>query len=89
MSETTMLVSNPYQGHRKRRRHGWTALAGRFEVRVVDHDSKPCPQGEIGGIEVRSECVSRLLCMPEKPPRNLRMELLKTGDVGRFDETVI
>lgn len=86
MSETTMLVSNPYQGHRKGGTVG-LPLPG-VSVRVVDHDSKPCPQGEIGGIEVKGPNVFQgYWRMPEKTAEEFTEDhYFKTGDVGRFDE---
>ena len=51
MSETVMLVSNPYQGERIGGSVG-VVLPG-VEVRVVGDSGKLCGPDEIGGIEVR------------------------------------
>ncbi|MBC3880399.1 malonyl-CoA synthase [Undibacterium sp. LX40W] len=86
MSETTMLVSNPYLGRRKAGTVGM-ALEG-ISVRVVDEHGKACRQGEIGGIEVHGPNVFQgYWRMPEKTAEEFTLDgYFRTGDVGRFDE---
>ncbi|HVL77433.1 MAG TPA: malonyl-CoA synthase [Noviherbaspirillum sp.] len=85
MSETTMLVSNPYDGERRAGTVGFP-LPG-VEVRVVDGEGRPCRQGEIGDIQVRGPNVFKgYWRMPEKTAEEFTADgFFKTGDVGRFD----
>lgn len=71
MSETVMLVSNPYQGERIGGSVG-VVLPG-VEVRVVGDSGKLCGPDEIGGIEVRGPNILRAtgVC-PRRPPKSLR-----------------
>ena len=64
-----MLVSNPTMANRKGGTVG-LPLSG-VAVRVVDQNGKPCPNGEIGGIEVKGLNVFQgYWRMPEKLPRS-------------------
>ena len=86
MSETTMLVSNPYIGERKAGTVG-IPLEG-ISVRVVNEHGKACQQGEIGGIEVKGPNVFQgYWRMPEKTAEEFTSDgYFRTGDVGKFDE---
>ncbi|HZW23556.1 malonyl-CoA synthase [Noviherbaspirillum sp.] len=86
MSETTMLVSNPYEG----KRVGGTVglpLPG-VSVRVVKGDGTPCEAGEVGDIQVKGPNVFQgYWRMPEKTAEEFTADgYFKTGDVGKFDE---
>lgn len=89
MSETTMLVSNPYEG----KRIGGTVglpLPG-VSVRVVKGDGTPCETGEVGDIQVKGPNVFKgYWRMPEKTAEEFTADrydcYFKTGDVGKFDE---
>lgn len=85
MSETTMLVSNPYEG----KRAGGTVglpLPG-VAVRVVKSDGTPCATDEIGDIQVKGPNVFKgYWRMPEKTAEEFTADgFFKTGDVGKFD----
>ncbi|VCU72247.1 Long-chain-fatty-acid--CoA ligase [Pigmentiphaga humi] len=87
MSETVMLVSNPYdpaQGERRGSTVGMP-LPG-VSVRVVDDAGQPCPPGTIGNIEVRGPNVFQgYWRMPEKTRQEFTADgWFKTGDVGRW-----
>jgi malonyl-CoA/methylmalonyl-CoA synthetase len=85
MSETTMLVSNPYDGERRAGSVGFP-LPG-VRVRVAGPDGKPCAVGEIGDIQVAGPNVFKgYWRMPEKTAEEFTADgFFKTGDVGRFD----
>jgi malonyl-CoA/methylmalonyl-CoA synthetase len=85
MSETTMLVSNPYDGERIGGTVGMP-LPG-VSVRVVKSDGTPCEVDEIGNIEVKGPNVFKgYWRMPEKTVEEFTADgYFKTGDVGRFD----
>jgi malonyl-CoA/methylmalonyl-CoA synthetase len=85
MSETTMLVSNPYDGERRAGSVGFP-LPG-VRVRVAGPDGKPCAVGEIGDIQVAGPNVFKgYWRMPEKTVEEFTADgFFKTGDVGRFD----
>jgi malonyl-CoA/methylmalonyl-CoA synthetase len=85
MSETAMLVSNPYDGNRRPGTVG-LPLPG-VGLRIVGEDGKPCPWGEIGGIEVRGPNVfGGYWRMPEKTREEFTADgWFRTGDVGRID----
>ena len=89
MSETVMLTSNPYHAADGERRAGTVGypLPG-VGVRVHDDQGRPCPTGEIGGIEVRGPNVfSGYWRMPEKTKEEFTADgWFKTGDVGKIDE---
>lgn len=84
MSETVMLVSNPYKGSRIGGSVG-VALPG-VEVRVVNETGKRCGSNEIGGIEVRGPNIFKgYWRMPEKTAEEFTKDgWFKTGDVGRW-----
>jgi malonyl-CoA/methylmalonyl-CoA synthetase len=84
MSETVMLVSNPYQGERIGGSVG-VVLPG-VEVRVVNESGQSCGPNEIGGIEVRGPNVFKgYWRMPEKTAEEFTKNgWFKTGDVGRW-----
>lgn len=86
MSETTMLVSNPYEGERRAGTVGFP-LPG-VAVRVVAGDGRPCLPGEIGDIQVQGPNVFKgYWRMPEKTAEEFTADgYFKTGDVGRFDD---
>ena len=76
---------NPYDGIRKPGTVG-LPLNGQ-EVRVVDADGVPVPQGERGEVVVRGANVMRgYLGRPEETAKTLAGGWLHTGDVGVFDE---
>jgi malonyl-CoA/methylmalonyl-CoA synthetase len=85
MSETTMLVSNPYGGDRIGGTVG-LPLPG-VSVRVVNGDGKPCGIDEIGDIQVKGPNIFKgYWRMPEKTAEEFTPDgYFKTGDVGRFD----
>ena len=86
MSETTILVSNPYDGERIGGTVG-IPLPG-VSVRVAKPDSTPCGTNEIGGLEVKGRNVFRgYWRMPEKTAEEFTTDgYFKTGDIGKFDE---
>ena len=76
---------NPYDGVRKPGTVG-LPLPGQ-EVRVVDPDGHPVPQGERGEIVIRGANVMRgYLGRPEDTAKTIVDGWLHTGDVGIFDE---
>jgi len=87
MSETVMLVSNPYFAARGPRLAGTVgvALPG-VELRVVRDDGRACAPGEIGAVEVRGPNVfSGYWRMPEKTAEEFTRDgWFRTGDVGHF-----
>ena len=84
MSETVMLVSNPYQGSRVGGSVG-VPLPG-VEVRVVNESGSLCGVNEIGAIEVRGPNIFKgYWRMPEKTAEEFTKDgWFKTGDVGRW-----
>ena len=89
MSETAMLVSNPYYGEAAAVRRAGTVglpLPG-TKVRVVDDEGAACPVDEIGHIQVQGPNVfAGYWRMPEKTAEEFTADgYFKTGDVGRFD----
>lgn len=85
MSETAMLVSNPYEGERIGGTVG-LPLPG-VSVRVVKSDGAPCGVDEVGDIQVKGPNVFHgYWRMPEKTAEEFTEDgYFKTGDVGRFD----
>jgi len=87
MSETVMLVSNPYSARLGARIAGTVGmpLPG-VGVRVVSEDGTMCPVGEIGHVQVRGPNVfSGYWRMPEKTKEEFTGDgWFKTGDVGHF-----
>jgi malonyl-CoA/methylmalonyl-CoA synthetase len=91
MSETLMLVSNPYFGIAARERIGGTVgvpLPG-IAVRVVNDDGSMCSVGEIGNVQVKGPNVfSGYWRMPEKTTEEFTADgFFKTGDIGYFGAT--
>ncbi len=90
MSETTMLVSNPYAGPRIGGTVG-LPLPG-VSVRVVKNAGgnphAACATGEIGDIQVKGPNVFKgYWRMPEKTAEEFTDDgYFKTGDVGKFDD---
>ena len=84
MSETTMLVSNPYQGARIGGTVG-LPLPG-VSVRVVDALNQECAAEAIGDIQVKGPNVFKgYWRMPEKTAEEFTCDgYFKTGDVGKF-----
>jgi malonyl-CoA/methylmalonyl-CoA synthetase len=84
MTETSMITSNPLDGDRRPGTVGF-ALPG-VDVRVGD-DGRPCPAGEIGGIEVRGPNVfSGYWRRPELAATEFTADgYFRTGDLGTFD----
>jgi malonyl-CoA/methylmalonyl-CoA synthetase len=84
MSETVMLVSNPYKGARVGGSVGLPLTD--VKVRVVDENNKPCPINTIGSIQVKGPNVFKgYWRMPEKTAEEFTADgWFKTGDVGRF-----
>jgi len=87
MSETVMLVSNPYFGTARERLAGTVGvpLPG-VEVRIVRDDGGACEVGEIGKVEVRGPNVfAGYWRMPEKTAEEFTADgWFRTGDVGCF-----
>jgi malonyl-CoA/methylmalonyl-CoA synthetase len=87
MSETVMLVSNPYFGTARERIAGTVGMAlPGVQVRVVHDDGSPCAPGEIGRVEVRGPNVfGGYWRMPEKTAEECTADgYFRTGDVGQF-----
>jgi malonyl-CoA/methylmalonyl-CoA synthetase len=86
MSETAMLTSNPYAPEQGERRGGTVGFPlPSVSVRVSDEKGGLCPDGEIGGIEVKGPNVfAGYWRMPEKNKEEFTAD--KTGDVGKIDE---
>ena len=87
MSETGMLVSNPYH-ERDGQRFGGTVgkpLPG-VSLRIMGEDGQPCKPGEIGMIEVRGPGIFKGYWeMPEKTKEEFAADgWFRTGDMGRF-----
>jgi len=87
MSETVMLVSNPYDSALGERLGGTVGqpLPG-VSARVVDDAGAACPPGEIGNIQVQGPNVFKgYWRMPEKTKEEFTADgWFKTGDVGRW-----
>lgn len=87
MSETIMLVSNPYFGTPRDRLAGTVGvpLPG-VEVRVVKAGNEPCAIGEVGDVQVRGPNVFKgYWRMPEKTREEFTADgWFRTGDVGAF-----
>jgi len=87
MSETVMLVSNPYDAALGERIGGTVGmpLPG-VSVRVVNSEGQPCEPGVIGNVEVMGPNVFKgYWRMPEKTAEEFTADgWFKTGDVGRF-----
>ena len=87
MSETLMLVSNPYFGTPRERIGGTVGvpLPG-VAVRVVDERGMRVPGGEIGQVQVRGPNVfGGYWRLPEKTAEEFTPDgFFRTGDVGHF-----
>lgn len=87
MSETLMLVSNPYFGTPRDRIAGTVGVPlPDVSVRVVRDDGTPCDNGEIGHVLVKGPSVfSGYWRMPEKTAEEFTEDgWFRTGDVGQF-----
>ena len=87
MSETVMLVSNPYLAAQGARIAGTVGLPlPGVDVRVVRDDGNACAAGEVGNVEVRGPNVfAGYWRMPEKTAEEFTADgWFKTGDVGHF-----
>ncbi|MFN7780867.1 MAG: malonate--CoA ligase [Betaproteobacteria bacterium] len=87
MSETVMLVSNPYFGTPRERIGGTVGLPlPGVAVRVVRDDGAECAVGEIGQVQVRGPNVFRgYWRMPGKTAEEFTADgWFRTGDVGHF-----
>lgn len=87
MSETVMLVSNPYFGVAADRVAGTVGLPlPGVEVRIVKDDGSACRTGEVGQVQVRGPSVfSGYWRMPEKTTEDFTADgFFRTGDVGHF-----
>jgi malonyl-CoA/methylmalonyl-CoA synthetase len=84
MSETVMLVSNPYAGERRRGTVG-QALEGVL-VRVVDDQGQVLGANQIGHIQVKGPNVFKgYWQMPDKTAEEFTADgFFKTGDMGRW-----
>jgi len=84
MSETVMLVSNPYKGERVGESVGMP-LPG-VKVRVMNENNKLCGVDEIGSIQVKGPNIFKgYWRMPEKTAEEFTKDgWFKTGDVGRW-----
>jgi malonyl-CoA/methylmalonyl-CoA synthetase len=85
MSETNMLVSNPYDGRRVGGSVG-LPLPG-VSVRVVNEQDLPCSADQIGAIQVKGPNVFKgYWRMQEKNGDDFTSDgYFVTGDVGKFD----
>jgi malonyl-CoA/methylmalonyl-CoA synthetase len=84
MSETTMLVSNPYDGERISGTVG-LPLPG-VSVRIAKPNDTSCAPGEIGEIQVKGPNVFKgYWRMPDKTSQEFTRDgYFKTGDLGKF-----
>ena len=86
MTETTMSISNPYDGERRAGAVGFP-LPG-VEARIAHAETgEVLPQGEIGILEVRGPNVFKgYWRMPEKTAEEFRNDgFFITGDIARID----
>ncbi|MBC3876087.1 malonate--CoA ligase [Undibacterium flavidum] len=85
MSETTMLVSNPY--HRERKAGTVGLPLPDVQVRVMNSQGKICEINEVGDIQVKGPNVFQgYWRMPEKTAEEFTDDgFFRTGDVGKFD----
>ncbi len=85
MTETTMNISNPYEGERRAGTVG-QPLPG-VEVRVADSDDRPLADGEVGELQVRGPNVFKgYWRQPEKTAAEFTADgFFRTGDLGRRD----
>lgn len=89
MSETIMLTSNPYHARDGERRAGTVGfpLPG-VQLRITEEHGKPCPRGQIGGIEVKGSSVFKgYWRAPDLTQQAFSPDgWFRTGDMGRIDE---
>lgn len=85
MTETGMNTSNPLDGERKPGTVG-PALPG-VDLRIVDEQGQPVPQGEAGQLEVKGQNVfAGYWRMPDKTAEEFTADgYFKTGDVAKQD----
>ncbi|WP_019449152.1 AMP-binding protein [Cupriavidus sp. BIS7] len=92
MSETVMLVSNPYDMALGERIGGTVGmpLPG-VSVRVMNGEGEMCEPGVIGNVEVKGPNVFKgYWRMPEKTAEEFTADgWFKTGDVGRFGGALV
>jgi len=92
MSETVMLVSNPYDTALGERIGGTVGmpLPG-VSVRVMNSEGETCEPGVIGNVEVKGPNVFKgYWRMPEKTAEEFTADgWFKTGDVGRFGGALV
>jgi len=92
MSETVMLVSNPYDTALGERIGGTVGmpLPG-VSVRVMNSEGETCEPGVIGNVEVKGPNVfTGYWRMPEKTAEEFTADgWFKTGDVGRFGGALV
>lgn len=84
MSETAMLVSNPYQGKRVAGSVGLPLP--KTQVRIIDDAGKICGVNQIGAIQVKGPNIFKgYWQMPEKTKEEFTSDgWFKTGDMGRW-----
>lgn len=84
MSETAMLVSNPYKGKRVAGSVGLPLP--QTQVRVVNDQGRVCGVNEIGSIQVKGPNIFKgYWQMPEKTKEEFTADgWFKTGDMGRW-----
>lgn len=84
MSETAMLVSNPYKGKRVAGSVGLPLP--KTQVRIVDDEGKLCGVNQIGAIQVKGPNIFKgYWQMPEKTKEEFTSDgWFKTGDMGRW-----
>jgi long-chain acyl-CoA synthetase len=84
MTETSSLVT---YNHMYRHRIGSVGTpAGIVEVRIVDPEGNPAPQGETGEIAIRGPNIMKgYWGKPEETAAMVRNGWLHSGDVGRLD----
>ena len=82
---TTMNTMNPLHGKRKFGSIG--KALGPQEIRIVDADGIPLPQGEVGELAIRGCTVMKEYFRdPENTARTIREGWLHSGDMARMDE---
>jgi malonyl-CoA/methylmalonyl-CoA synthetase len=84
MSETAMLVSNPYKGKRVAGSVGLPLP--QTQVRIIDDEGRICGVNQIGAIQVKGPNIFKgYWQMPEKTKEEFTSDgWFKTGDMGRW-----
>jgi malonyl-CoA/methylmalonyl-CoA synthetase len=84
MSETAMLVSNPYKGKRVAGSVGLPLP--KTQVRIIDDEGRICGVNQIGAIQVKGPNIFKgYWQMPEKTKEEFTSDgWFKTGDMGRW-----